>query len=485
MNKREIRHTLEQLDRLPLPDREAMLRFYQPQARPAGTAPRRPAHRRFAAVCAAAVLVIAGAAGIAVVAEAREYNTAVAFFEQNDLSSQGLTREELKRVYRDIKTGAFTYGKTADVLARSVSGYEIFQQEPTPQDLEEIWNYKNSGDLLAAQTTQSDMRWEYHYQMDSTLGFERLAYTTLTKWEGDTELWSAELRDFVISGTAAAGEYVVVFGESSSWSSEQRDFGRLALIDADGTVLWDISPDNGFHRETYSQALCDESGIVVFGRGDLEQLCFTRYDYSGNCLQFEKQQVGLYGIGAAVRLNDGYLVQLRSFSRDILMRLDADGSAVDSFTYTADDAQYVIRDMLPFGGKIYLSAYAVPKTGEDREGLNSLVEYIFEQRGGAIAPDELTPLLREHYTAVLLVCDSASGQPVEFYSVRGSVGAELTESDGGSMVWEVESIADVSFSPMTSSFTFGGTSRLFRYEFDRTGFLIHREKTGELRDFRR
>ena len=49
---------------------------------------------------------------------------------------------------------------------------------------------------------------------------------------------------------------------------------------------------------------------AVISRGDLEYLCLSQYDISGNELSFRKTKVGVKGIWNAARLGDGYLVQL-------------------------------------------------------------------------------------------------------------------------------------------------------------------------------
>ena len=74
-----------------------------------------------------ALIVIIGSTGFAIAAEAKEYNNAVAFFEENGLSTEGLSRSEVKAVYRDITQKTFSYGKTAEVIQQAVPGWEIHQ----------------------------------------------------------------------------------------------------------------------------------------------------------------------------------------------------------------------------------------------------------------------------------------------------------------------------------------------------------------------
>jgi hypothetical protein len=78
------------------------------------------------AACAAAICIILfGAIGLA--AEVNEYQTAIAYFSENGLSTDGLTRGEIKAVYKDIITGSFTHPKTAGVLA----GRDPTEPQPT------------------------------------------------------------------------------------------------------------------------------------------------------------------------------------------------------------------------------------------------------------------------------------------------------------------------------------------------------------------
>ena len=70
---------------------------------------RRVRRRRWAVAAAClAVIIAAGAASFAFAAEAAEYDTAMAFFDQYGLSPEGLSRAEIKAVYRDIITKKFT-----------------------------------------------------------------------------------------------------------------------------------------------------------------------------------------------------------------------------------------------------------------------------------------------------------------------------------------------------------------------------------------
>lgn len=116
--------------------------------------------------------------------------------------------------------------------------------------------------------------------------------------------------------------------------------------------------------------------------------------------------------------------------------------------------------------------------------LEDVVRYLFDNIW-KISSEELTPMVRDNYTALLLVCEPKTGKPQEFYSVKGSLGGKLSASDAGNLIWDVESITSTFFSPATNSFTIGGTSYVFRYSIDALGLLMSQEKTDEIVNFRK
>lgn len=138
-----------------------------------------------------------------------------------------------------------------------------------------------------------------------------------------------------------------------------------------------------------------------------------------------------------------------------------------------------------------MSAYAVAKLADEdqsaggRYEIAAVLNYLFSNGIWEISSEELTPMVRDNYTALLLVCDPIVGTPQEFYSVKGSLGGELSVSETGELLWDVESITTTFFSPVTSSFTIGGTCCVYQYTFDDSGLLIRQEKTGEFASYRR
>ena len=445
------------------------------------------------AACLTLLLSI-GLGTYAYAAEAREYNDAVQFFNDYALSTEGLTRGEIKKVYRDITTRAFSYSKTAEVLQNSLSndsvgGYEIFQESPTPEELEWLWNYKNSNISFPEQTgIHYKHRSEFGHRKDGSVDHGSFQKSYFEKYNGNTLVWSVTIPEFQVFGHAPVSDGVIAYGETPTFT-EGIQYAWLTKLDNSGNVLWMHRMDNGFESEYIEEILENADGsYAVISRGDLMYFCLSRYTANGERTNFQKTEVGNYGFWKATCLEDGYLVQLGSHTtgeRAKIVKVDREGNITDSFSYGAEDVEYVIEDMAEFDGKIYLSGYAVPKADNDYRECQGIVDYLYENDKWDISNEELTPLIQQNYTAILLVCDPTVGTPQEFYSVKESVGGTLSLGADGTLLWDVERIATVFYSPYTSSFTFGGTCDVFQYTFDSMGSLIRQEKTGEFTSFRR
>ena len=459
-------------------------------------APRRSArpYVRWGALAACFALVL-GLGGFAAAAEAKEYNTAVEFFEENGLSAEGLSRADVKAVYRDITTQRFTYGKTAEVLERAVPGWEIDQKQPTPEEVAALWN--RNMQLNARPEAGVSYQTGHQEKLDETLGFDVLDRSILECYRDGGLLWTAEFPDLMVfsddvlytsSGTA-------VWGHNYRWSSEQPVYSSVARVDETGNILWQKQLDHGFQYEYISQVVDNADGTwAVVSRGDFEYLCLSQYDADGNELFNYVTEVGNYGIWNVVRLGDGYLAQLGNNTEGEtarLVKLDRNGELLDTFTYEGEDCYYFINDMVEFNGRVYLSACAVPRLADEEENAGGRYEIagvlndLFDRGIMEISSEELTPMVRDNYTAVLLLCDPEGGAPETFYSVKGSLGGKLRVNGAGELEWDAESVVNTFFSPATSSFTIGGTCQVFRYTFDSAGALVRQEDTGETTPYRR
>ena len=303
------------------------------------------------------------------------------------------------------------------------------------------------------------------------------------------------LSEFVIEGYRVVSDGVIVYGDTRLWDDFQYPNTWIAKIDSDGKLLWKHMRNKGFKDEYIVELLENTDGsYAVISRADYKQYYFSQYSADGKETYFKPIDVGDYGIWKAARFGDGYIVQLGNymageFSR--IVKMDQAGIITEAFSYSSEDAYYYITDMIEFNGSIYLSAYSVPRLEDEdrsyggRNEIAAVLDYLFSNGIWEISSEELTPMVRDNYTAILLMCDPITGTPQEFYSAEGSLGGKLSLSDSGMLLWDVESITTTFFSPATSSFTIGGTSYVFRYTFDSAGGLVGQEKTGEIVNYRR
>lgn len=451
-----------------------------------------PRRIRWGVLAACLVMfIVLGSTVTAFAVEAKEYKNAVTFFEENGLSTEGLSRSEIKAVYRDITTKSFTYGKTAEVLQLAVPGWEIEQNEPTPEELAALWD-KNVWMNTVAQNGVS-YRTGSRYVYSEERGFDVFEKSILECYQDAKLLWSAEFTDFNIEDYAETKEGTMVWGNNAILSSSDKSYGWFAFVDNVGNVTWQRRLDHGFQKEYIASVLNNGDGtLAVISRGDLKYLCLSCCDTDGKELSFHKTEVGNLGIRNAARLGDGYIVQLwNQFNGDtaLLCKMDREGVLTDNFSYGDDNSDYYIKDMVEFEGQVYLSAYIVPKQRDEggRHEIANVLDYVFSKGAGGVdnTGEELTRIVRDNYTALLLVCDPEGGTPKTFYSVKGSLGGKVSVNDAGQLEWNVESITSTFFSPATSSFTIGGTCKVFVYRFDAAGNLTDQTDTGETVPYRR
>ncbi len=462
------------------------------------TGKKAPAFRKWGVLAACMALVVTMVGGI-FVAEAKEYSAAVEFFETNCLSTEGLSRSDVKAVYRDITTNQFTYSKTAEVIEQAVPGIEISQRQPTPEELANMWTWKIT-DHIIIPIDVSGYRIELDYKKDEKLGIMVRDKYYLKRYENGEQVWQTEF-DKDLDYWSSVSEGAVVWGRDRLPSSENY-YAWIALVDENGNILWEHPLDHGFKSEYIFTVLDNRDGTwAIFSKGDSKYFCLSQYDREGNELSFRKTEMDDPWVINSVRLGDGYLVQFDdsidmwnklgfgNASSSSVFRLDRDGNLSDSFTYEGEDCDYYITDMIEFEGRMCLSAYAVPKSDPNRRDVPTeivnIVDYVkkylkkdYKKDDWGITSEALTPLVRDNYTAVLLLCDSEGGTPEIFYSVTGSIGGKLAVNDAGELVWNVESVVDTYYSPFGFC-RLGGTCQMFRYTFDKGGIMLRREDIGE------
>ena len=460
--------------------------------------------KRIGAIAACIALLLSTGFGTYIYAEeVKEYNEAIEFFDENELSSEGLSRSEIKKVYRDITTGSFTYSKTEYVIISSLAeglteGYEISQDEPTPLDIENLWNYilnkkeHPEGDLFYKRDT-IQYKYQNNYEKnDSGYLFNKFISGVFGKYDGDTTVWETSFSEFSISGFSVISNGVIVYGENNEYiygehhkhRFSKRSHPWIAKIDESGNVLWKKMISDESPKAYVKLVLENKDGsYAIFCQNDNNTSSLRQYTSDGKETHYK--ELGDLAVINGATFGDGYILHISSSQkRNIaqVIKVDPVGNITEYFSYSDKNVSYSITDMIEYNGKIYLSAYAVSGSGYE---LRSVLDHIRTNDLREISTVELTPMVRDIYTAMLFVCDPNEGTPQEFYSVNGSLGGELSLSDNGNLLWEAESIETMIYSPTTSSYTFAGICRVFQYAFDKDGTLITQEKTNEITSFRR
>ena len=126
--------------------------------------------------------------------DAKEYRESLQFFEENQLSTEGLSRREIKKVYQDIKTNSFKYEKTGEVIQTSLTvkipGYEISAIDPKLQDIEYMWDYWHR--ILEGKETKGK-GYRTRYQTIRGDNGELISeISQVIKYDGDNIIWETD-----------------------------------------------------------------------------------------------------------------------------------------------------------------------------------------------------------------------------------------------------------------------------------------------------
>ena len=432
------------------------------------------------------------------IADALEYQAALSFFEENGLSTEGLSRYDIKAVYHDIITKSFTYGKTASVLrnSASVSGLELElpDEDSSVVSGEPSEKYNNSpdddGNGIVMRADNQDIF--------NDEGAKISQKSIVSCYKDDELLWTKEIPDthILIDSYLYTDNGFVFYGVNTVWSSIYDNTTKyyIGFIDNEGSFEWSIAPDHGFQYENISSVLDNGDGtIAVISEGDNDYLCLSLYDEDGNETCLKKNDIGSHAVYKASHFKDDYIIygiMNRDETEYFILKMDSEGNISDDFinSYETEDMKYSIDDMTEYGGQLYLSADALPKDyWNGNNEFTEISEYFnVHETSDYYIPDKvLTPIVQKYNNAVLLVCDTESGEPSRFYSVSGARTGKLSVNDNGEMEWEVGKIISTNFSPYTSAYSIGVKCRVYRYVFDSSGALIRQEDTGEIQYFTR
>ncbi len=450
-----------------------------------------------AACLAIAICAGAGVGGYAFSVEAAEYKAATEFFDEYNLSTEGLTRAEVKNVYRDITSQTFSSSSTAEVIKNSVyegdiEGYAI--SADSPESVAEFWNNNIN------YPEQYDERIELTFPEE--LGVEPFEFI---KYNGDSEEWRVtfDVMQGPTKWTKLDDGYAVYGRSLGVW-----DKTLLAYVENDGQVRYiknydlikedysDTDFENGSFTLEYINAAFqnEDKTLTIVGsaidmdiNGDHFYLIFTVIDSDGNVISTKTTETDWITIKNVTRVDDGYLVQVSNDSDDssnVILKIDRDGNYVSCFGLNENESIHRITDITEVDGDVYISSYVVPESdgkfalrgnymsAKDREDLtDSEIN---------ISDEELLDKVKENYTAMLLVCDPEDGKVKEFYSVDGAVGAKINVSTTGEIVWDVKNIAEASIRNYYERYEMSAVCSVSRYLISGNGEVSSIEDTNKV-----
>lgn len=416
--------------------------------------------RTFAAAACIILLLGVGVGSYTYAADKKEYKNALEFFYEHDLSTNGLTQNEIKEVYRDFYTYSFSDDLTTKVLLNSrqdlIPGYEITsdvaeQEDPLPT------------------TSVSNCRTPIYYEYDSVFvpvegeEYNEFVNCTFAKYKDGEKLWEVSFDDFSIEGyygdTEFDGDPVLVYGREMSDSTDGYDVAKLVALAPDGTILWKVVQDNTSSFDQILEVLIAPDGsYIAFGRSGHTNLCINKYTKDGVPIYTAVHEVGDHKIANVTPSETGYLIQLFSYvtlEYSRVIKVDFEGNLLGDFRYDSEECDFYISDLCEHNGTVYISGYSTPKAPDYKDfykrNILVLRETLWEAEDSeeGLSDEERTALFRENFTAVLLACEPNSGTPKEFYSVKGSLGDEVYVNNG-SVCWFTKDIIASSYAPQVT-----------------------------------
>ena len=246
----------------PMPDEANAENISSLAAQKAGAA-KRADHRRIflAAACIALVSCY--------VAEKVEYDSAVKFFNLNEFDTDGMSRDDIKRVWRDFTTERFSYDESYQLLENSrdvttVRGADISILNSTNNHLSfsdtDLWSRvsRRGADYLTncdvGSGYDSDDKYQTYYEN---------AY--IEKYVDGAAVWEAKFkRPFYINGYTVRDGRVLVWGDDMYDTRDCLIHTAVALLDdADGTILWEQTLDSEYSFDEYAEAAFGEYGRIA------------------------------------------------------------------------------------------------------------------------------------------------------------------------------------------------------------------------------
>ena len=391
-------------------------------------------------------------------------------------------------IYRDVKIQSFTYSETLEAQegktdTARISGHEIDQDTFT------------SGDYTNGNA-------DYRVKGWVKLADGDINNCLVEKYKGDTQVWSATVKSFNPDGFCVLSDGVMVYGNDSIFRESY-----MMKFSEKGEFLWKHKLEN---REIVSIKSVVENAdgtYAAFSSGWIEDkqcIYLNHVSADGKAISYKTNTIGENKITCIARVGDSYWLRI---GRDefSVVRMDLQGNVLDSLSFGEENANYNIKGITEFNGKVYMSVISSPKIAEknpDSHNGQELYDILalckdideeakkeWEAAGGGHNLElenkkyDITDRIKKHYTAMLLVLDAETGKPLAFYSAKEAFGGKLVVNEDGTLLWCVKDIVAAYRTPLSCSSYWDTNCQVYEWVLDNTGKLISVKKTDDTADW--
>lgn len=398
----------------------------------------------------------------------KEYNEAVEFFEENELNYEGLTQSEVIDVHNDIVTKSFSSEKTLQVIRDSIISKIVdntIKIDDISYDLaENFWDYFKNLHTIRKEKEKGEAYYDFLtiFEIRDDHVIYRLC-TVFNKYLDDEVIWSVEFEEHM-TGYYIVNDGIIVVGHDIDYSKNSLYISKLSF---DGEIEWKLVEEDFYNLHAFFE---NEDGYILFlNRGSHVAM----YDLSKDGeLSLIKEIILETSLTKVIKNKNGYIFFLvdSSYTGGVrtmcpfLQLRDEFGELLKEYTYQDEERLYKFKNAIEYDGKLFISGYSYIKEElfNYYDETNYIINRVWEKTNGgaSISDEETTQIVKDNYKAVLFVYDEILDELVIFEEVEAALSHDLIVEDDY-LVWQVEVIVQVRYSPATSSFTFGGVTQIY------------------------
>ncbi|MBQ7398258.1 MAG: hypothetical protein IJW09_05470 [Clostridia bacterium] len=492
MKETELKKTLRQFDDIPLPSKYKILSncseaFAKQNTKQTRLSPRR---RALVAACACVCVLMSLLSVNALALERQEYANAVAFFEQNGLSTDGFSRGELIRICKDISSESFTYKLTFEAIRNSLGLADTVNHEAlTPEEIKALWDKKQTdedfvishiqnGLAVSGSVAQQGVSFLFKVQIRNVNTLQD-TYSVLEKYADGKLEWAKTISAFSISKVLYANEHIVLAGTAQGTKTSR----AILLLSEKGEIVWQNPV------EDIANILIEEDGISIIGNGlhndtlasgkTKSKLYIAQFNWNGELvrsisetfynLNFDyiqyleaSYQEPSYSVDRAIKVGDSYYLVLSCYIQSgnsvaktqmSIAKVSEDGYFEAMYEINEPLTSHRITDIAIKGDDLFIGGYYLPSANgpldnglllDKTEELNDLKTILIDTKG-SISNQMFLDMIKDHYTGFVVCCDIQTGEAKQLKIIEGAKDVTFDKTTAGSLVLNCKTIADAKY----------------------------------------